>query len=58
MPSTHTQRHPLRHTPTQGAPSHVERQKQQQSHMVREQPDDTPHDQRVRRSPWGGRQMA
>ncbi|WP_159595075.1 hypothetical protein [Hydrogenophaga sp. BPS33] len=37
--------------------SHLERQRQQQSRMVREQPDDTPRDQRAPGIPLGERQM-
>lgn len=57
MPSTHSTNSPQRKGPTQSHPSHIDRQKQQQSRMVREQPDDTPRDQRIPGSPLGSRQM-
>jgi hypothetical protein len=56
MPS-HSSTHPTRKVPTPNLPTHVERQKKQQSRMVREQPDDTPRDQRIPGAPLGSRQM-
>ena len=58
MPSLHSTHRPIRQGPKQSPLSHIERQLQQKSHMVREQPDDTPRDQRGHRTPLGERQMA
>lgn len=57
MPFIPSTSHPHRKGRAPRAPSLAERQKQQQSRMVREQPDDTPRDQRLPDSPLGHRQM-
>ncbi|MDO9437773.1 hypothetical protein [Hydrogenophaga sp.] len=59
MPSIIRHTHPVRPGTVRSPLTHLERQKQQQqSRMVREQPDDTPRDQRIPGSPLGSRQMA
>ncbi|WP_171020095.1 hypothetical protein [Hydrogenophaga sp. 2FB] len=57
MASTHSTNSPQRKGSAHSPQSHVDRQKKRPSRMVREQPDDTPRDQRIPGSPLGSRQM-